>query len=221
MNRLARIAAAGTLAAVLAACSGNTTATRTDAGPTPTPTTSTPSAWDIEQEAVAEEEAAGVDADASETPEEEVPEELEPAVGKIGESFNITGTDYDDDLNELEFSGIVKAESIKVIQPGEWDDDPEYDRYLRVVISAESTDGKWTINPYDFQMVAPDGTTFDGDAFVDDPGAPPDLNDTTVRKGRKAKGSIHFDIPKGKGLELHFNPDDDESIAVWHLPRIK
>ncbi len=159
-----------------------------------------------------EDDLAGTDA----IPEPEPEPEPEPSVGVVGDSFSVTGTEYDDDAIEVPIGAEIKLESAQQIEPGEFDSKPEYGRYIQAVVTVKGTDGKFTVNPFDFVVSAPDGSQFEG-AFVSDEGrGVPALHDRTLRQGQKVEGSLFFDVPKGEGLRLVYQPSS-ESVAEWKL----
>jgi hypothetical protein len=185
------IAVSVVLAFALSGCATSTTATKKDSPTSPTSA------------------AATDDADTSSIPADEVSESPTPEgipTGKVGDALQVTTDDS---------TGEITLQIVRVVQPGQYDSKAENGRYIQVVISAKSTSGTFSINPFDFALVDNEGQEYD-QTYVTAKG--PDLNARDLHVGQKAKGSIIYDAPKG-ALTLAYRGGgfSSEDVGVWTL----
>lgn len=133
--------------------------------------------------------------------------------GRIGTTFSVT---RESGGGDVEGTGTVQLVSAKTIQPGEFESKAENGRYLAVTIAAQGSSGTFTINPYDFKVIGPDGTEY-GQGFITSGGQ--QLSDRALRSGQRARGEIIFDVPTGPGLELQYVPNlfSDAEPFTWRL----
>ncbi len=95
-------------------------------------------------------------------------------------------------------------------------DKPEKGRFVYVPVTMKVTGTeKVSINPFDFEVILPDGQRIDV-AFVAGlpKDAPAGLDGADVNPGETITGSIPFDVPVGTPITVAYSPDLDV-LGTW------
>jgi hypothetical protein len=95
-------------------------------------------------------------------------------------------------------------------------DQAEKGRFVYVPVTMKVTGKeKVSINPFDFEVVLPDGQRLDV-AFVAGlpKDAPADLDGADVNPGETITGSVAFDVPTGTPLKVAYTPEL-EVLGTW------
>jgi hypothetical protein len=142
-----------------------------------------------------------------------------PAVLPMGTPlpFSITGS-FDGDVD---VTVSVANPRTATEEPGSYGLEPQNGLYVVVDVTAEVTggDGSYMVNPYNFKLMAADGTVWD-------PGFStawqPSLGSTDLAAGQRATGTVVFDVPPGAEVGGKVQLDDvganyGEPFAYWQL----
>ncbi len=126
--------------------------------------------------------------------------------GKAGDLFSITDSQGN--------KATITMESATTDQPGQYDYAAARGRYVEVVVAATGRSGSTSVNPYDFKLVGPDGTSYDH-SYVSDSKVPR-LDAKSLSSGGRSRGSIIFDAPK-TALTLQYCPLFGSAVARWQV----
>ena len=98
---------------------------------------------------------------------------------------------------------------------------PQNGRFVTLTITAKGSEdavaGDLSVNPFDFDIVGPDGTKYqhnNGNTIgaIDYDGS---LHSTVLNPGEQVKGSISFDVPNGP-IRLSYSPGP-RTLGYWNL----
>jgi uncharacterized protein DUF4352 len=90
--------------------------------------------------------------------------------------------------------------------------------YVIVSLTVQVTKGTLPVNPLYFGYQTADGTvyhTMDGNAIF--AGFEPGLDAGDVSAGRRVRGNVVFDVPRGRGASLTYEGPLGDVIGSWHL----
>ncbi len=140
-----------------------------------------------------------------------------PLTAKIGETFNVTGTDENDVLYRADVTVNSMKDLGSSLPANEFADaqKAEHGRLVVFTITYAQTLGAFPYNSSDWEVRMPDGQEYTGDAVIatSELHLGQDLTSGTLHKGDRAKGIITFDIPKTHG-KLVYNLGLDQTAEV-------
>ena len=123
---------------------------------------------------------------------------------------NTTGSDDSD----VPIAVSVTVQSIKTSRSAisRYGKSPKHN-YVGLLVIYSCTRGPCSYNPYDFFVRDAGGNEYQAalDSFK------PDLQSGDLRTGRKARGYITYDLPKGKYLFEYRVNSFDKNGAAWNL----
>ena len=104
-------------------------------------------------------------------------------------------------------------------EPGDYGSKPEHGVFVVLDVTVVCKEGTYSANPFNFKLVAKDGTVSEG-AFT--AGFKPALHVTELAAGQKVAGKIAFDVPKaalaGGRIQIDgIGFDYDKPAAYWAL----
>jgi len=125
----------------------------------------------------------------------------------IGQSITVSGTN-----NDTPYVMDLKAVSIKKSKAAieDYGNKPK-GSYVGILVEYTCTQGTCSYNPFDFKVRNSDGDEFDSSSSSFTPG----LESGDLRHGRKARGYITYDLPKGKYVLEYSAGFADTTSASW------
>jgi len=127
--------------------------------------------------------------------------------GRVGDAFSLT--------DRAGNKATISMQSASTDQPGQYDRPATRGRYVEVVVAATDQSGTISLNPFDFKIVGPDGTSYNP-GYVSEPKVPR-LDAKELSAGDKTRGSIVFNAPK-TALTLQYAPLFGSVVARWQVP---
>lgn len=134
---------------------------------------------------------------------------------KIGETAELS-------TNDGSFTGTLTVNSVNSRKKtnSQFGEKPQHGRYVEVTITAVGKSGSFSINPYDFYLLEPDGTRYqygEGNGFSEE--VPNPINAADLKAGEKLKGRLVFDASP-KAAVLGYSPSfSGETVATWTLTK--
>jgi hypothetical protein len=134
---------------------------------------------------------------------------------KIGQKVTLTN----DLLGEKTAIEVTVANAKQYAKtPGDFGMEPDNGTFLVVDVTVVCKDGSYSTNPFNFKLVAKDGTVADPALATFKPA----LSLTELSKGQKVSGKVVFDVSKAalKGAKIQIDGvglDFDKPAAYWAL----
>jgi hypothetical protein len=128
----------------------------------------------------------------------------------LGRSITVTGTDNNEKPYKVTVTAHAKPKTSKraVVDYGEA---PKH-TFVGIEVEYSCLSGTCSYNPYDFTFRGSDGTEYDQAIGWD-----PTLNSGDLHPGRKAKGWITYDVPKGSYFLEYQTSIVDNDSASWKV----
>jgi Domain of unknown function (DUF4352) len=132
---------------------------------------------------------------------------------KLGETAELSAADGS-------FAAAITVNSVTSRKKtnSQFGEKPSHGRYVEITVTAVGKSGSFSINPYDFYLLDPDGTRYqygEGNGFTEE--VPNPINAADLKPGEKLKGRLLFDASP-KAAVIGYSPSfSGETVAIWSL----